>query len=42
MWAYNQASLKGRRLLELERTEIWMAVEDFLERYGEPEPSALA
>jgi hypothetical protein len=39
MWAYNRASLKGRRLLELERTEIWMSVTDFLERYGGPEPA---
>lgn len=33
MWAYNQVSLQGRRLLRLERTEVWMSVEDFVERY---------
>jgi hypothetical protein len=30
MWAYNQVSLEGRRLLELERTRVWMKVEEFL------------
>jgi hypothetical protein len=34
MWAYNQVSLKGRHLLHLERTEVWMSADDFLDRYG--------
>jgi hypothetical protein len=42
MWAYNQVSLKGRHLLQLERTEVWMSIEDFLERYGTRQPGQAA
>ncbi len=33
-WAFNAVSLRQRRLLRLQRSEIWMSVEDFLGRYG--------
>ena len=33
MWAYNPASLRGKRLLQLHRTEYWMSVSTFLERF---------
>jgi hypothetical protein len=34
MWAFNRASLRKRRLLKMRRSEIWIAREDFLRRYG--------
>jgi hypothetical protein len=33
MWAYNPASLRGKRLRRLRRTEYWMSVSAFLERF---------
>ena len=33
MWAYNPDSLRGKRLLRLRRTEYWMSVSAFLERF---------
>jgi hypothetical protein len=38
MWAYNPASLRHRRFSEMGRTEVWMAAEGFLSRYGEASP----
>lgn len=35
MWAYNQATLRGRHLLGLRRSEIWMTTDRFLRRYDE-------
>lgn len=35
MWTYNQAALRGRGLLRLRRSEIWMGSDQFLRRYGE-------
>jgi hypothetical protein len=38
MWAYNHQSLRTKRLLQLQRTLIWMRVDTLLARYGsEPE-----
>ncbi|RME80039.1 MAG: hypothetical protein D6775_17100 [Caldilineae bacterium] len=34
MWAYNPASLRHRTLWGLSRMEVWMRMEDFLQRYG--------
>jgi hypothetical protein len=34
MWTYAPNSLKGKRLGELKRIEIWMSCEDFVRRYG--------
>jgi hypothetical protein len=34
MQAYNPASLRGKRLQQLERVEFWISRERFLERYG--------
>ena len=34
MWTYNPRSLDGRRLIRLERMEIWIQAENFLRRYG--------
>jgi YkoP domain len=34
MWAFNQVSLRNRRLLRMRRNEIWISREDFLRRYG--------
>jgi len=34
MWAYNAASLRNRRLLDMRRDEFWMARSRFLERFG--------
>lgn len=36
MWTYNAASLQSRDLLRLQRTEIWMDVAEFIQRYGKP------
>jgi len=33
MWAYNPASMRGRRLSQLRRTEYWMSTSDFLDRF---------
>ena len=32
---YNDVSLQSRKFWRLQRTEIWMTVDEFLERYGE-------
>jgi hypothetical protein len=34
IWAYNPGSAPARRLFSLRRSEMWMRMEDFLERYG--------
>jgi len=34
MWAFNPASVRGRRLLSLRQAEIWMLADEFLRRYG--------
>ncbi len=41
MWAYNPASLRGRRLLDLRRMEMWMPVEELRRRYGSDEGQAI-
>ncbi|MGQ9515987.1 MAG: YkoP family protein [Anaerolineae bacterium] len=38
MWTFNPASLRGRRLLELQRKEFWASREAFLTRYRRPTP----
>ncbi|MGC9333251.1 MAG: hypothetical protein ACP5JJ_03825 [Anaerolineae bacterium] len=42
MWAYNRVSLEGRRLFELEQTQVWMTVEDFLCLYRADRPGGAA
>lgn len=42
MWAYNPASLRRRQLARLQRAEIWMAMEAFLQRYGGVEAASAA
>ena len=42
MWTYNQATLRGRGLLRLRRSEIWMRVDEFLRRYGEDEEAVMS
>jgi hypothetical protein len=37
MWTFNAASLRHRSLLRLRRTEVWMAIDEFLARYGQPQ-----
>jgi hypothetical protein len=34
MWAFNSASLHSRRLMSMERSEMWMTAEGFVARYG--------
>jgi hypothetical protein len=34
MWAYNAASVRHRRLLHVQRSEVWMSMPEFLRRYG--------
>jgi len=34
MWTFNPATLRGRRLLRLRRSELWMCRAEFLARYG--------
>jgi hypothetical protein len=34
MYAYNTASMGSRKFWQLERTEIWMARDEFIRRYG--------
>jgi hypothetical protein len=34
MWTFNPASLRGRSLPGLRRMEMWMAAEDFMQRFG--------
>lgn len=39
MWAYNEASLHGRKFWHLQRTEIWISMEEFMARFeqaGQP------
>lgn len=40
MWTFNPASLRGRRLLELQRREFWASRQAFLARHGRPTPVA--
>jgi hypothetical protein len=35
MWAYNETSLHRRYFLKLQRTEIWITINEFLRRYGQ-------
>jgi hypothetical protein len=37
MYTYNDASLRTRDFWGLERTEIWMLADEFIQRYGETE-----
>lgn len=34
MWTFNPVSLRGRSLPGLRRMEMWMAAEDFMQRFG--------
>jgi len=34
MWTFNPATLRHRRLIRLQRSEVWMSSEEFLDRYG--------
>ncbi|MCL6430107.1 MAG: hypothetical protein K6V36_04510 [Anaerolineae bacterium] len=34
IWTYNPASLRGKRLLDLERCEVWISRQALLARYG--------
>jgi hypothetical protein len=34
MWAFNPASVRGRRFTHLRQAEIWMHADEFLRRYG--------
>jgi len=34
IWAYNPASVQGRKIWDLKRTEMWMAFDEFMSRYG--------
>ena len=40
MWAYNPASLSGRRLSRLHRSEVWMSIAEFMRRYHENRSTA--
>jgi hypothetical protein len=42
MWAFNAVSLRHRRLVHLRRVEVWMSAEEFLNRYGVNETSAIS
>jgi hypothetical protein len=35
MWTYNEASLLSREFWQMKRTEIWIAADEFIRRYGE-------
>ena len=35
MLAYNETSLHSRHFLKLQRTEIWIIINEFLQRYGQ-------
>lgn len=35
MWTYNEKSLHSRKFFRLQRTEIWITINEFLQRYGE-------
>jgi hypothetical protein len=37
MWAFNPASLRGKRLADLTRVQIWMSREELLRRYSAPQ-----
>lgn len=39
LWAFNPGSMRSRRLLKLERTGIWMELDEFLKRFGEKKPA---
>lgn len=34
IWAYNPASVQGRNVGDLKRAEMWMAIDEFMARYG--------
>jgi len=34
MWAFNNVSLDSRDFKNLERTELWAMVDDFMRRFG--------
>jgi hypothetical protein len=34
LWAYNPNSLRHHKLLDMQRTEVWMSRENFLQRFG--------
>ena len=34
MWTYNPLSLRSRRLTGMRRSEMWMPMSDFMQRYG--------
>jgi len=34
MWTFNTSSLYSRKFWYLQRTEIWMTRDDFLQRFG--------
>jgi hypothetical protein len=36
MWAFNPASLRGKRFLRLQRYRLWMSRRTLLQRYGPP------
>ncbi|HSB65358.1 MAG TPA: hypothetical protein VLD65_02200 [Anaerolineales bacterium] len=38
MWAYNTSSLNSRKFWRLQRTEIWMTRDEFIQRYGQDIP----
>jgi hypothetical protein len=40
IWAYNPGGLKGLGLGHMRRTEIWIAMGEFLERYGSKEAAS--
>ena len=35
LWTYNDVSLHSREFWHLQRTEIWMTVDEFIQRYGD-------
>jgi hypothetical protein len=34
IWTYNKASLRHRRMLHIQRSEVWMSMDEFLLRYA--------
>ena len=34
MWTYNPSSVRDKRIGDLQRTELWMPAQDFLQRYS--------
>jgi hypothetical protein len=35
MWTYNETSIRSRKFWHLQRTEVWMDADEFMQRYGE-------